>query len=87
MTGADATRDAIRRAGFDVVSSKEVLDELGDLALRVLTLEDDLARVKKRRDSLIITAVEVNIPREEIAWAANVSRQRIHSIAQTHRNK
>ena len=69
------------------MSSKEIFDELGDLALRTLTLEDELARVKRKRDELGVTAVEMSLPREEIAWAANLSRQRIHSIAQDHRNK
>lgn len=87
MSRGNPTHEAIKRAGFDVVSSDEITSELGDHALRILTLEDDLQRVKKKRDALIVTAVEMGLPRDEIAWAANVSRQRIHSIAQNHRNK
>lgn len=83
---SDLTREAIRHAGFDVVSSDEIFDELGNLAAQTLTLEADLSRVKRKRDQLIVTAVEMSIPREEIAWVANMSRQRIHSIAQNNRN-
>lgn len=86
MTEANPTRRAIEQAGFETVSSDEITSELGDLALRILTLEDELSRVKKKRDSLVVTAVEMSLPREEIAWAANVSRQTVHKIAQTHRN-
>ncbi|MGV0410038.1 hypothetical protein ACUY3S_11255 [Corynebacterium resistens] len=69
-----------------MVTSEEIFDGLGDLALRILTLEDELARVKKKRDQLVATAVEMSLPRDEIAWASNLSRQRVHSIAQTNRN-
>lgn len=81
------TRRAIEQAGFEVVSSDEIISDLGAVSARIMSIKDDLARATAKRDTLIVSAVKMSIPRDRISLAADVSRQRVHSIAQSHRNR
>lgn len=58
----------------------EVISDLLDLTVKIDRLSDDLGRAKHARDQLIIAAVRMGVPRDDLAFAAGVSRQRIHAI-------
>lgn len=78
------TERAITQAGL-TYELADVLDDLRDARRDIAHVTDELRRLRTRRDQLITRAVTLGAPREDIAAAAGVNRQQVHTIAQRHR--
>lgn len=75
-----STERALRSAGL-AYEVTDTLDDLGECRRGIDHATDELTRLRTRRDALIVHAVTLGAPREDIAEAAGVSRQQVHSIA------
>ena len=75
------TETAINRAGLAYTAADDLLDDLRSVAVRLATTTDNAADLRHRRDLLVAEAVALAAPREAVADAAGLSRQRVHAIA------
>lgn len=73
------TERAIAAAGF-AYEVADTLDDLRDVRRDLSHVVDELTRLRTRRDRLIVRAVRLGAPREDIAAAAGLSRQQVHAI-------
>lgn len=73
------TEHAITTAGLDFEVA-DTLDDLRDTRRDIAHIADELHRLREHRDHLIVCAVALGAPREDIATAAGVSRQQVHAI-------
>lgn len=75
------TEHAITRAALTYTTADDLLDDLCSVSARLATTNDNARDLRHRRDELVAEAVALAAPREAVADAACLSRQRVHTIA------
>lgn len=75
------TETALRDAGLSYQTAGDVLDDLSSISARLATTTDNADALRHRRDALVAEAVALAAPREAVADAAGLSRQRVRAIA------